>query len=32
MYQREEKLERRSRFKLGGWGYAPLENFTILRH
>ena len=31
MYQREEKLERRRRFKLGGWDYAPPENFTSLR-
>ena len=29
MYQLEEKLERRRRYKLGGWGYAPPENFTI---
>ena len=27
MYQREEKLERRRRLKLGGWGYALPENF-----
>ena len=32
MYQREEKLERLRRLKLGGWGYAPPENFAILRH
>jgi len=31
MYQREEKLERRRRLKLGGWGYAP-PDFAILRH
>ena len=31
MYQREEKLESRRRLKLGGWSYAPPENFAILR-
>ena len=32
MYQREEKLEHRRRLKLGGWSYAPPENFIMLRH
>ena len=31
MYAREEKLHRRRRLKLGGWGYAP-PDFAILRH
>ena len=35
MYARAEKLERRRRCKLGGLGYAPLENFchvTLLKY
>ena len=31
MYAREEKLHRRRRLKLGGWGYAP-PDFVVLRH
>ena len=31
MYAREEKLQRRRRLKLEGWGYAP-PDFAILRH